>query len=147
MKLLIFAFYFLPWAGCVGLLLYGGLLRKEIRRRVRENAEATAAVLRKYVIVDGVQLPRPEDERWATGRTEIQLTRNGVPNGKTEAPCLHLGPATITGDSRISSGENGVYVNGSVLEDSPKMVAYAASVWATQRSRAVREALEKGETS
>lgn len=146
MKILLYAFYYLPWVGCLALTFYIDTLRREIRRRVRETAEATVTALRNSVIVDGVELPLPHDQRWAGIKMNIQLTYDGDLREKVVAPGLSLGPVCVTGHERLAGGENGVYVNSQTLNNTKKMREYAASVWAAQRSRVVREALEKGET-
>jgi hypothetical protein len=141
MSLLLFILNFLPWAGCCGLLLYVGRLRNQYRR---ENVVRTVNALRNTVLVDAIELPKPDDLRWTNKKATVTFYRD-YKKETHEAPSMTLPPVQVTGHADLKSGMNGVYINGQSV-DSPAMRKYAASVWATQRSRAVREALEKGET-
>lgn len=85
------------------------------RRQNEERAQRVADALADTVLVDGVELPKPEDTRWARKT-----------HGDVET--LDMGKIAV-------SMESAVYVELIAIPRTDISKAYAASVWTHYRNR------------
>lgn len=103
---------------------------RKLRRIERERADRVAQALEGAVLVDGVTLPLPEDERWAVKAINYQDAK-GVPT-------LVLGRVYVRDD-----GTQAVYAGRGTygMRVTPATRAYATRVWIEHRSRAARKSV------
>ena len=108
-------------------------LRRQIKRRKEEDAAEAARALGSVVLVAGVELPLPEDERWAP------MTYTLV-NTKALIDVLAIGVVKVGG--AVELGHNRVWIDKHPLEpDGPSIEQqdYADDVWNKYRTRIVRK--------
>jgi hypothetical protein len=107
-------------------------LRIRARRERRERAAAVASALANEVIVDGVTLPRPDDDRW---RARHKVILSSKLAGDTEHTLIELGPVKV-------SDEPNIYIeNEYPLPRTPDTQNYCTAVWKAYRSRVARKAI------
>jgi len=105
-------------------------LRHELRRRKRENAVSVEAALSDRVTVDGIELPKPDDERWTIKKYITTDTRVTV---------MKLS----IGDLRVDETGYIQYADGMPsIPATPATKNYCAAVWKAYRSRVARKAIE-----
>jgi hypothetical protein len=98
------------------------------------QAEMVATALGNSVLVDGIELPKPDDARWTYARAEDA--------NKKKLHLLHIGGAV-----RVSE-EGAVYICGKAddialgVDITPATKKYCATVWKEYRSRVARKAIE-----
>ena len=112
-----------------------GIALAEIRTRRRqdeERAQRVADALADTVLVDGVELPKPEDERWA--RKTYQIDSEDKKGEKIET--VEIGLVAV-------SDEKAIYVDKLSIPRTAASKAYAASVWTNYRNRAVRKSTQR----
>lgn len=95
------------------------------------QAETVATALGNSVLVDGVELPKPDDVRWkstmaARGDEKIHVLSTGD------------GRVRVTSVGEIYSGEGIVFS----MDVTPATKKYCATVWKEYRSRVARKAIE-----
>jgi hypothetical protein len=95
-------------------------------RRVEEQAREVADALADTVLVDGVQLPKPDDARW-----EVK----DVKYGEATSRSLVLGQV-IVGGARVN-GYDAVYLNGVALNQKKTFdeKKYVTAVWRAHYTR------------
>lgn len=116
-----------------GGLLGGALIGIYVRHKTEEEmatAVAQALADSNTVLVDGVQLPRPEDERWT------QVTRTSAVDRKTEIECLEIGGIAVSNHTTQR-----VYVGGNALPGTQSLRDYTLSVWRAHATRTTLKAI------
>ena len=110
-------------------------LRRKIRQRKREDAERTVEALGNTVLVDGMQLPKPDDPRWEKQERKVKrtvITFEGARTRSEPVACLSFGPV-------VMDAENWVWVNGqSFTSDAMKRYA-GAKQKQDARGRVIKE--------
>ena len=115
-----------------GVLLGIVLADRRTRRRLdEERAKRVADALSDTVLVDGVELPKPEDERWA--RKTYRLA-NGDQN-VVDIETVEIGVVSV-------SNEKAVYIDRLSIPRTPAAKVYAASVWTSYRNRVTRKSTQ-----
>ncbi len=96
-------------------------------------AEAAATALGNSVLVDGIELPKPDDERWRLAKAEIR----DVPTGTTHTESL-----LMIGEVQVAL--KGLFVgnNARGMAPTPSAENYCAAVWRAYRSRVARKAID-----
>lgn len=102
------------------------------RRQIETNARRVSDALSDTVLVDSIELPKPENERWAMQDVDFKgrISRS-----------LVLGPVIVTGDDIV--GHSCVCVGSTPMNRIATRAEkrYAESVWRAYRNRIVRKAL------
>lgn len=119
-------------------------LRLQRRRRQEEDANRAARALAGRVVIAGVELPLPDDSRWA--QVDCQYTKTvdigSIPIvTKATLPALRIGPVAVGGSRLI--GYNFIHINGEPIEYEASKAnrAYADEVWRCYRTRLVSKTL------
>ena len=102
--------------------------RRTRRRQNEERAQKVADALADTVLVDGVELPKPEDERWTRMKYNIE-------NENTVVHTVEIGGVAV-------SAEKAIYVDKLSIPRTVASKAYAASVWTSYRNRAARKSTQ-----
>lgn len=122
--------YILLVAVCADYLRVG----RALRRMKAVQAEIVANALGNNVLVDGVELPKPEDERWKRDK------RNKFADG-SPAEFLSIGAVVTDQLGRI-------YIEaGSSLPITEATKNYCSAVWKAYRSRVARKSIESTDNS
>lgn len=101
------------------------------RRQIEEEARRVADALGDTVLVDGVQLPKPEDTRWVLKDAEFG-------SAKIRSRSLVLGSVIVGGSAHV--GYDYVLINGSPLNARMRGISrserqYIAAVWRAYQTR------------
>lgn len=112
------------------------IARFELRRLKLTAAETVAVALGNSVLVDGIELPKPDDSRWATVEQSTSVRVDGVETHVEKTYVLHIGDVKVS-DKFIWVGESTVnmYVTSSTKN-------YCSAVWKVYRSRVSRKSIE-----
>lgn len=115
------------------------------RREVEEQARKVADAFSDTVLVDGVQLPKPDDDRWTPGK-RVYLHRDPQylhidVQTKSELPVLILGPIVVGGE--LAYGHDCVSINGKFISKKTTQAEknYAAAVWRAYHTRTTLKAI------
>lgn len=129
----------IPLVAVLTAFLSGSLLgivladRRTRRRQNEDRAKRVADALADTVLVDGIELPKPEDERWELKEIKFatQIARSLV-NG----PVILVG-AEICGRSYVCVA--GVPISRHTTVDQDR---YTAAVWRAYQNRVVAKAIQ-----
>lgn len=129
-----------PWIAMstwlVHTLIANRRLRQQIAERLAEDAERAARALGSMVVVDGVELPKPEDERWKHSEDTLAQSKKPI-------SVLVLGVVSVGGEEVF--GYNEVWIAREPLNPGAISAAnkkYAAEVWRCYRTRLVRKSID-----
>ncbi len=96
-------------------------------------AEAAATALGNSVLVDGIELPKPDDERWRLAKATIRDVLTGA---------THIESLLMIGEVQVSL--KGLFVgdNARGMSLTSSAENYCAAVWRAYRSRVARKAID-----
>lgn len=107
-------------------------VRRELRQIKQDAAEQVANALGNSVLVDGIELPKPDDERW---RLDNMLDASD----KTKITTLRIG-LVIVGTQHIW-----IALDAPSLPDTYATKKYCSAVWKAYRSRVARKSIESAQ--
>jgi len=115
-------------------------VRWKFAKLLSDCAERAADALRGTVLVGGVQLPHPDDERWTLGKQTFTFQNPDFKHVRTsisrDFPMLFLGPVSVGGRG-AGIDYDVVYMHGRSLHAiaTAEEKKYAEAVWRAFNSR------------
>lgn len=101
------------------------------RRQIEEEARRVADALGDTVLVDGVQLPKPEDERWTL--KDVEFGPRSIKSRSLVLGSVIVGGSANTGYDYVLI--NGAMLNGRLRGVGPAERKYVAAVWCAYQTR------------